>query len=235
MHDWRTVLGEVVASQERLDRTLAALDDAALRAPSPLAGWTRGHLVQHIARNADSYSRLLEWAATGVVTPQYASAAAREEEIEAGAHLPYDELVADARAAGERFVALARALPEDRWEARVAALQGWAHPAWYTLYRRWREVEVHHVDLDAGYGVADWPAAYVRWELAESLPMLRGSVPYARIVVTGPDLVVELGGAGPELRGDGGELLGWVTGRAPAPHAPVPPWPYPAATDWSEA
>ncbi|ROO84124.1 maleylpyruvate isomerase [Actinocorallia herbida] len=235
MHDWRAVLGEVVASQERLERTLAGLDEPALRAPSPLEGWTRGHVARHVARNADSYSRLLEWAATGVVTPQYPSAEARETEIEAGAHLPHAVLVADVRESAARLHALARALPDDRWDAPVAALGGWSHPAWYTLYRRWREVEVHHVDLAAGYTVEDWPRSYLRWELTESLPMLRGAVPYSRITATDPDLAVELGGPGPGLRAPASELLGWVTGRSPSPHAPVPPWPYPAATDGSKA
>ncbi|GAB2852132.1 hypothetical protein GCM10022221_59390 [Actinocorallia aurea] len=118
MHDWRAVLGEVTASQERLEQTLDALDDAALRAPSPLAGWTRGHVVHHLARNADSYSRLLEWAATGVVTPQYASAEARETEIADGADLSHAVLAADVRESAARFAALALALPETRWDAR---------------------------------------------------------------------------------------------------------------------
>ena len=34
-------------------------------------------------------------------------------------------------------------------------------------FARWREVEVHRVDLGLGYEPEDWPAEYVRLELRE--------------------------------------------------------------------
>ncbi|MET0910545.1 MAG: maleylpyruvate isomerase N-terminal domain-containing protein, partial [Ilumatobacteraceae bacterium] len=40
--------------------------------PSLLPGWTRGHVLTHIARNADSFVRLLEAAGRGEVVTQYA-------------------------------------------------------------------------------------------------------------------------------------------------------------------
>jgi maleylpyruvate isomerase len=225
--DRNRLLAEVAASQQRLDRTAAALDESAARGPSSLEGWTRGHVLQHIARNADSYRRLLEWARTGVEHPQYPSAEAREAEIEAGAGRPVAELAADVRESGARFLALAESLPEEAWEAEVRALAGWPHPAWYTLGRRWREIEVHHVDLDAGYTPADWPESYVRWELADSLPPLRGELPFSRVTATDLGLTIRLHDNGPVLEDEGRRLLAWLTGRAAAPRiaAPAPEWP----------
>jgi maleylpyruvate isomerase len=37
---------------------------------------------------------------------------------------------------------------------------------------RWREVELHHVDLGLGYLPADWPQPYVDRELSISLKLL---------------------------------------------------------------
>ncbi|MEO3788162.1 maleylpyruvate isomerase family mycothiol-dependent enzyme [Actinocorallia sp. B10E7] len=232
----KRVLAEVVASQERLERTLEAIDESAARGPSPLEGWTRGHVLQHIARNADSYWRLLEWARTGVEHPQYPSVEAREAEIEAGADRPVAELAADVRESNARFVALAESLTDEAWKATVRAMPGWPHPAWYTLHRRWREVEVHHVDLDAGYAPADWPRSYVRWELDDSLPPLRGGLPFSRVTATDLDLTVELGGDGPALEDEGHHLLAWLTGRAAASRiaVPAPAWPSAPAVDWSQ-
>ena len=48
------------------------------------------------------------------------------------------------------------------------------------LGARWREVEIHHVDLAAGYGPQDWPAAFVAHELpptADSLGERAGVAP----------------------------------------------------------
>ncbi|MGH3214672.1 MAG: maleylpyruvate isomerase N-terminal domain-containing protein, partial [Trebonia sp.] len=43
----------------------AALDEAALGAPSALPGWTRRHLLAHVAANAGALGNLVHWAATG--------------------------------------------------------------------------------------------------------------------------------------------------------------------------
>jgi maleylpyruvate isomerase len=37
-----------------LIRTAAGLDDGTVRAPSLCEGWTRAHVLSHIARNADA-------------------------------------------------------------------------------------------------------------------------------------------------------------------------------------
>ncbi|GAA3231685.1 maleylpyruvate isomerase family mycothiol-dependent enzyme [Actinocorallia longicatena] len=239
MHDWRTVLGEVKASHLRLTGTLATLTEAEMRGPSALTGWTRGHLAHHVARNADSYWRLLEWARTGVEHPQYASAEARAAEIDEGAHLPAGLLSADNAAASARFEEQARTLPAGSRDATVRAVGGWPHPAWYVLYRRWREVEIHHVDLDAGYTAADWPLSYVRWELEDTLASLRAANALAIRSVTATDLglTVRLGGDGPDLSLPSRPLLAYLTGRTEPPGAvpAAPSWPLAPAVDWNKA
>jgi maleylpyruvate isomerase len=41
------------------------------------------------------------------------------------------------------------------------------------LTRRLVEVELHHCDLDAGYGPADWPAGFAAMDLPEPMRSLR--------------------------------------------------------------
>src|SRR5580693_2606187 len=85
----------VTAATALLVETAAGLSDEQVRAASGLPGWTRGHLLAHIARNADSLRNLLIWARTGVETPQYATPDEREEGIAAGADRPAAEQAAD--------------------------------------------------------------------------------------------------------------------------------------------
>jgi len=47
-------------SHARLHRTAAQADDATMRRPSRLPSWTVGHVLTHLARNADSVVRRLE-------------------------------------------------------------------------------------------------------------------------------------------------------------------------------
>ncbi|MFG1700137.1 maleylpyruvate isomerase N-terminal domain-containing protein [Nonomuraea sp. NPDC049309] len=60
---------ELTAATDRLLATAASLSDADLAAPSLLPGWTRGHVLAHVAQNAGSCLNLLTWARTGVRTP----------------------------------------------------------------------------------------------------------------------------------------------------------------------
>ncbi|MCW2941207.1 MAG: hypothetical protein JWN00_4192 [Actinomycetia bacterium] len=231
MDDLRAVMAELDAATERMLATVAKLTDEDLRQPSALPGWTRGHVVAHIARNADSCWNLLEWARTGVEVPQYPNDEVREAGVEASAGRPAAELLAENEIAAARFAAQMHTMPEAAWQATVRARAGWAHPASYTIPRRWREVEVHHADLAAGFSDKDWSEAYIRWELTDTLAALRshGGLTVTRVRAIDADIDVRLDGPGPEARGSARELLSWLTGRTEAPSWPAPPrWPLPA-------
>ena len=134
-------------------------------------------MLAHIARNADALNNLLTWARTGVETPAYATPTARADGIEAGAYRPLDEQIDDIRDE------LARGSPRRPTRCRptagpsCSARQG---SAARVVWRRLREVEVHHVDLDAGYAPADWPEAFtlrLLHELVHDRPRSAGAVP----------------------------------------------------------
>jgi maleylpyruvate isomerase len=58
---------------QRLVRTVDGLDDEALAAPSGLPEWTRGHVVAHLALNAEGMARVLDSRAEGEPTTMYTS------------------------------------------------------------------------------------------------------------------------------------------------------------------
>src|SRR5213080_825186 len=104
------LLARVGAATDRLMATAAALSDAQAREPSLLAGWSRGHVLTHIARNADGLVNLLRWARTGTQTPMYASAESRAADIEAGAGRPAADLAADVRESAAALAAQAASM-----------------------------------------------------------------------------------------------------------------------------
>src|SRR6516225_10421530 len=117
-------LDRLAAATDRLLATATALSDAQAREPSLLPGWTRGHVLSHIARNADGLRNLLIWARTGTETPMYASAESRSADIEAGAGRPAAALAADVGESAAAFAAEAAAMPDDAWTVQVRALRG---------------------------------------------------------------------------------------------------------------
>ena len=206
----------------RLAATAAGLSGAQAREPSRLPGWSRGHVLTHLARNADGLRNLLIWARTGVETPQYPSREAREAGIAAGAGRAASVLAEDVERSAAAFAAEAATLPAEAWEAPVHGLNGPEHPAWFTLVRRLGEVEIHHADLGAGYAPPDWPAPFVADQLERAAWLFAGrdDIPACVIEVTGTGQRFAIGPASAgrvtgavTVAGPGCWLLAWLTGR----------------------
>lgn len=182
------------AATRRLLVTVESLDDDAVAEPSLLPGWTRGHVLAHVARNADALRNLLIWARTGVVTPGYRSKQARDEDIEAGAGRPVAEQAADIAASADAFLAEAALLPAEAWKAEVSIGGPELFPARLVLSKRLVEVELHHTDLGSGYTRADWPGAFAELELPEPMHTLRATRLATGEVLGEPGLDGLLGG-----------------------------------------
>lgn len=143
------------------------------RIPSRLPGWTLGHLLTHLARNADGLTGLFEAATAGRVGDMYPGGPAqRAVDIEAGATRPIGVTLADLAAACERLEGAWDAAPSDLWAQGRGRVTSGVIPLTEVPCRRRREVEVHRVDLGLGYRPADWPADYVAAELADLVPAL---------------------------------------------------------------
>jgi maleylpyruvate isomerase len=212
------------STTDLLDGIVAeAWTDAQVRAPSLLPGWTRGHVLTHIARNADGIARAMSGALRGEIVPRYPGGrAGRDADIEAGATRTHAELVADVRESAER---LARVIDA------VAAADGWELPTEdlkvgeYVL-GRWREVEVHRVDLAGSYTAEQWPTEFVAYLLPEVAAGLdaRATVPMRVTVTPERGTVPELAsrvwtvdeGDRVEVGGPDWALLAWLIGRPEA-------------------
>ncbi|MFC4010259.1 maleylpyruvate isomerase family mycothiol-dependent enzyme [Nonomuraea purpurea] len=210
---------ELASATNRLLATAATLSDADLAVPSLLPGWTRGHVLAHVAQGAASHVNLLTWAKTGVRTPQYASMAARSAAIEAAAVHSAARHLTDLEAGAARLAAAIRDLPDHAWSASVEGMRPPPHPAWYALIRRLREIGVHHVDLDAGYGPADWPEPFVLRELHDTFACWpRGRGPLSEVVIkrTSGQTLTRWGdlGTGPAVEGTPCDMLAWLSGRS---------------------
>jgi maleylpyruvate isomerase len=226
-------LAAVSSAERRLSVTAADLDD--LGTASLCAGWTRGHVLAHVALNAHSLVNLMEWARTGEKTPQYPSWEERDSDIERCSKRSRDEHLTALAEASAAFAAAAGRVPPDRWSFEVHGIAGEPQPVARFLFGRLREVEIHHVDLAAGYGAKDWDEAFVRAVLEEVPGRLGGSASEPFVAeATDLGMTVRIGDAdtGRAVRGPGRALLAWLLGRddgAGLDHGgrglpPVPPW-----------
>ncbi|PZT74484.1 MULTISPECIES: maleylpyruvate isomerase family mycothiol-dependent enzyme [unclassified Streptomyces] len=204
---------DLEALREATDRLLSAtekLDDAALAGPSRLPGWSRGHVVAHLSRNADALVNVLQG------RPMYADSETRDRDIERDAVRPPAEQQADLVASAAR-VTEAAAVPAD-WSRTVTLRGGVTDTASRLPFRRRVEVELHHVDLDIGYELEDLPEEFTAREidfLAERFAGHPEVVSTALVDATGRTWTTGGGAEGGPVgvRGTAADLLGWLSGR----------------------
>ena len=170
------------------------LSDESMQQGSKLPGWSVGHVLTHLARNADAHARRLEGALNGEDVPKYANGAEqRRQEIEDGARNAASEILADLESSVLRLDSLLEQSEQAHWPN--ADFMGGGHygvggcPA-----HRLREVQMHLVDLGLGYSPSQWPEEYTMWDLGN-------------LLATVPERL-----ANPEART---ELVAWLAGRGP--------------------
>lgn len=185
-------------AHQHLRAVLEGLGDTDVTRASLLPGWSVGHVLTHLARNAEAMCRRIEGAIRSELVEQYPSGVAgREVEIERGAIRSLTVLRQDVVDWSSRLEDLFDSIDDDVWSRPVRTVSGTEHEVALLPFRRWREVEVHLVDLGMGVSPVDWSQALVD----RALPGL-------------------LGGLGE--RADQRDLMAWLLGRGPAPA--LTPW-----------
>ncbi|MGY1501703.1 maleylpyruvate isomerase family mycothiol-dependent enzyme [Streptomyces sp. QTS52] len=209
MADHARDLASVREATERLLTAAAKLNNDSVAEPSRLPGWTRGHVLAHIARNADALVNVLAG------RPMYASAETRDADIGRDGPRPLDVQLSDVRESAARFQE-AGAAPAD-WSRTVELRNGVTDTASRVPFRRWIEVELHHMDLGIGYELEDLPTEFTEREIAFLTDRFTGHPEVPPTMVTDGTRAWSTGSeaGGPEVTVTGAvpELLGWLCGR----------------------
>lgn len=264
------VLAALASATDRLLRTIDDMPYAAFAEPSVLPGWSRAHVLAHLALNAKGLAGVLTTIGQPDPLPMYASAARRDADIDRlateppariadrvavgasmlAAHLgggpnPEDALEAVGRAGSDTgpvarpsgtgmegtdaadagpdrdivIPAFARAAAEAREDLAAWSVAGTFDrvPGGPTMqaaeipFMRWREVEIHHADLDLGYRAADWPAEFTDYLLAVAAHDRDGQADMTLSVRGGRS--IEIGAGGPTVHGSAADIAWWLIGR----------------------
>ena len=201
-------------SSQAFNLTVDSLTAEDLAEPSLLPGWTRAHVVAHVALNGEALAACIEGLVHRRPVPMYDSDGQRDADIEGLAQSQAAEVRDRALAATTLFAEAVELLEDEHLTESIDRLPG--GPEWPVatiVPTRRREVEIHHVDLGASYTRADWPADFLRELLfavtvdhADSGPFL------VRATDLGQDWAVGRG-EGPTVTGTAADLGWWLTGR----------------------
>lgn len=187
-----------VRSEEALVTALAAMPEPDPASPSRLPGWSIGHVMTHIARNADGVLSVFAG------QHQYPHGLdGRNADIETGATRSWNELVDDVVSRSRAVVAAMTERTD--WSGTVQMLPGERALAQVPLLRQ-REVEVHRTDLGLGYEFVDMPTDYIRRDLRVMGMVWTARKPMG--LTTLPDAALAL---------DPATRLAWMMGRVEVP------------------
>ena len=203
-------------SEQRLVRTVDSLSDDAWSRPSVLPGWSRAHVVAHLALNAEGMAGALDALRRGERGAMYESNEKRDADIDelAGAAVP--DLRARLFAAGERLREALASLSDEEWAGTVDRVPG--GPQWPVMGlpgARRREVEIHHADIGSGYRHTDWPRDFCA-ELLDVLAAEQAANPETeafRVSATDLGMTWKVGADEPVVAGSGADLGWWLAGR----------------------
>lgn len=191
------------AAHQRLLSSLDDLTDVECRGPSLLPGWSRGHVLTHLARNADSHTHLLIAAGQGQIAEQYPGGLqARNQAIEDGSGRSAIDLTNDVRSSIYALEAAWAGATPTTWAGEGRTARGGVIAMSDLVFMRWREVEVHHADLGRDFGWQQWSDLYVRLELDKQLMIWRSRKPMGLTVL--PETAMKLLPA---------HRLAWLLGR----------------------
>jgi maleylpyruvate isomerase len=214
------VMKAVRVATELLTEAVADLGEGDGQAPIALPGWTRAHLMSHLARNADALVNLLTWARTGIEHQMYASKADRDADIEEGAQRLVQVIKEDLLAANQRFEFAVGEMTDTEWNATVGHHALGQIGVIIVPMMRQFEVCVHLVDLDVGIGFDDLPATLIE-PLLPTAARPNGAVEGGPVSTLRVDLaddrqrtfeLMATDHSG-EVSGSAAAAMGWLTGR----------------------
>jgi maleylpyruvate isomerase len=203
---------DLLAEADRsLAATMARMTEDDLRGASLCDGWTRAHVLAHIARNADGLQHLVQWATSGRQRPAYASREQRDRDIEEGAAQSLPRLRADVIAASNAFRSRVETL-RGRSDLSPVQLGNRTVPGDQVPWTRLREVTFHHVDLDMGFTFEDAPPEVVRAGITEAVERFSQGAGCPPLTLIGTDnRRWHVKGGGNEVHGRPSDLLLWLT------------------------
>ncbi|MFJ6213758.1 maleylpyruvate isomerase family mycothiol-dependent enzyme [Streptomyces sp. NPDC092296] len=210
-------LREIGAAHQRLRTAVAQITEQQAREPIELPGWTRGHVLIHLADLSQAFARQARYALEGRTIEVYdGGRPTRDKSIEANHGRPVDWLRAQLEAG---LTAL-----DKSWSA--LSPQDWDRPCAYrnstleaTQLAWWRESALHSVDLAVGYRSEEWSPALSSHVVAFLQPRLSEETAVTLIAEDTGEQWQHGTGAPVTVRGDLRSLAAWISGR---PYAAAP-------------
>ena len=201
------------AAADALAEKAAKLSDDDVRAATGLPGWTRGHVLAHLANVSDAVARQVEYAVRGESIEFYdGGMGGRTQAIEMAAGRSAAEHRDKLDAALSRVLSALGGLAPDQWKLRINYRDGTVYDGALAL---WRELVIHLADLDVGRGPETWSKEFCLYLIEFLTARVPGNTRLVLLPLALPPITVGHGENTISVQGMLTDIAAWLAGRTP--------------------
>ena len=230
------LMDRLKAAADNVSAKLGALTDTDVLAPTDLPGWTRGHVLAHIAHVSNAVARQAEYALRGELIDFYdGGQGGRTQAIEMNAGHTAAEHREYISAAFTRALAVLDGLDESQWTLPVSYRSGDVRGV---ALAYWRELVIHLADLQLGRGPETWSKEFCLYLIEFLTARVPQDLTLKLLPLALPTMTVGSGENTVSVQGMLTDIAAWLSGRTPtmgslraeaaADSVPLPtllPWP----------
>jgi len=215
---------------------IGPLTDDDVRAHTELPGWTRGHLLAHIAHVSNAVARQVEYARRGELIEFYdGGQGGRTQAIEMAAGHSAEEHRAAIAAAFTRALSALGSLTPEQWQLPISYRDGVVMDG---ALAYWRELVIHLADLQVGRGPETWSKEFCLYLIDFLAVRVPAGIRLKLLPLAMAPMTVGDGENAVSVSGMLTDIAAWLAGRTPtmgslraeaaADSVPLPtllPWP----------
>lgn len=201
------------AAADVVSAKLNGLGDADVVVPTALPGWTRGHVLAHIAHVSNAVARQVEYALRGEKIEFYdGGQGGRTQAIEMNAGHTAAEHSAYISTALTRALMVLSSLDESQWTLPVSYRNGDVRGV---ALAYWRELVIHLADLQLGRGPETWSKEFCLY-LIEFLSVRVPAGLRLKLLPLGlAPMTIGAGTQAVSVSGMLTDIVAWLSGRTP--------------------
>ncbi len=207
------LLERLTEAADNVRAKLGGLSDADVLAPIELPGWTRGHVLAHIAHVSNAVARQAEYAVRGELVDFYdGGQGGRTQAIEMAAGRSAEEHREALSAGFTRALEVLGSLDEGQWSLPIRYRNSTVREG---ALAYWRELVIHLADLQVGRGPETWSKEFCFYLIGFLSPRVPEELQLKLLPLALPPLTVGDGETTVSVSGMLTDIVAWLAGRTP--------------------
>lgn len=207
------LMDRLTAAADTVSTKLVGLIDADVLEPTELPGWSRGHVLAHIAHVSNAVARQVEYALRGELIEFYdGGPGGRTQAIEMNAGHTADEHREYISTAFTRALTVLGNLHEDQWTLPVSYRSGDVRGV---ALAYWRELVIHLADLQLGRGPETWSKEFCLYMIEFLTARVPENLQLKLLPLALPPMTLGTGERTVSVSGMLTDIAAWLSGRTP--------------------